>query len=143
MNSDEVPADFPDGIVCLEAWTHTGVACAVGSIGGSLYGLARIMRLRAGWSRCRPEWELDATEARALSPDNLGAWAAFRATSVARYWSQEVLARLVTDGTSDLVAWDRCGHVWAVAKIRGDVDDFVDTIVRSISGSRHRHVSSG
>ncbi|MDR7299928.1 hypothetical protein [Haloactinomyces albus] len=143
MNSGEVFEDFPEWIVCLDAWRHGGIACAVGSVGGFLYGLARIMRLRAGWSRYRPEWELSGAEARALSADNLGAWAAFRAVPASRYWSQEVLARLATVGTADLVAWDQCGHAWAVAKVRSDVDDFVDTITRSISRPLRRHPPPG
>lgn len=131
MSSSEIPADFPDGVVPLELWTRAGIACAVGSIGGSLYGLVRAAGLHTGWTRYRPERELSAAEVQTLTPQNLGAWVAFPVAPVSRYWSNEVLARFVTEGSPDLAAWDQCGHVWAFEKIRRDVGDFVDAAVRS------------
>ena len=135
-----VPADFPRGVDLIELWTHAGVECAVGSVGSALYGLARVGAWKTGWTSQRVLSSAAAGQEQVFTPENLGDWVAFAEHSLSAYASPEVLSRMVTTGSSDLAAWDVCGHDWAIEKIQADVNEFVDTVVQPVpqQGARDR-----
>lgn len=131
-----VPDDFPNGVVALHVWRHANVDCAVGSLGRRLYGLARVASAKRGWTRYERAQHLDGTAAHTLAPENLGEWAAFDVGPISRYWAHEVRARFVSGMSPELVAWDQQGHAWMVEKVRHEVNEFVDAVLRAVPRQR-------
>jgi hypothetical protein len=140
---DEVRASLPVGVDPLEAWIHAGVGCAVGAVGGTLFGLARIRRFAGGWAVSTPDPSLEPQDRDVLSPQNMGDWVAFPTSHLSAYWSPEVLSRVLTPSSSDLVGWDVAGHTWAIAHVRAEVDEFVDAILREVPSQREPGTTSG
>ncbi|MBA8824621.1 hypothetical protein FHX42_001968 [Saccharopolyspora lacisalsi] len=132
-SNDERVEDFPGGIVVVRRWVYRAVDCAIGSVDGFLYGLARVAESRSA-PNTAPTYASGA-----LSPANLGPWLAFDIPPLSRYWSSEVLSRLATAGSSDLVAWDVYGYEWGIEKLRSEVNGFVDTALSSIPEPRRAH----
>lgn len=119
-------SDVPEGIAVVERWKHIGIDCAVGGVGGALYGLAR---LRDNHHAPRGYATDRGSVAEAVRPDRLGRWLALDLGPVGRFWSQEVLARFVAAGSAELCAWDQGGWVWAVQRGVREVNAVVDAVV--------------
>jgi hypothetical protein len=137
--SEGMRTPLPVGIEPLERWTHAGVECAVGSVGHSIYGLARVRSLLSGWTSI----QVDARGHPVLSPENLGEWTAFAVPDISHYWSNEVVSRFVNAASADLVAWDVCGHTWAIQRIQREVNELVDDCLRSRPQPTHRNNGVG
>ncbi len=133
---DAVRADFPPGMRPLDRWTYRDVECAVGSVGRLFYGLARVGEFSHGWSSKVPSPALSPEEQHAVDPDNLGQWVAIPVEDASQYWSSEVLSRVVTAASPDLVAWDTSGHTWAMQHVRDEVETFVDDILGGVPEPR-------
>lgn len=131
VEGDALAGDIPGGVEAVRCWTYRDVDCAVGSVGGSLYGFARMAGSHSGWSKYRPADDPDT-----FGPRNLGSWLVLDVSPLSRYWSQEVLSRLSTTGSSELVAWDVHGYAWGIEKIRGEVNGFVDAVLREVPEQR-------
>lgn len=134
--TDEVRTVLPAGVDPVESWTYSGVDCAVGAVGRSLYGLARIRHFARGWASSVPSPTLAPDDREVLSVENLGDWVAFVAPRLSGFWSPEALSRMTTPASSEFVAWDVSGHTWAIHRLQAEVNEFVDAILRDVPHQR-------